>query len=258
MIALFDSGLGGLSVWSEVFKLMPNEDYLYISDSGNAPYGPRPVDYIINRAQIISRFLIERGADIIIVACNTATAAAITNLRESFDIPFIGMEPAIKPAALHSTSGVVGVLATAGTLKGRLYLNTLANFAGDIKVIERVGNGLVEAVERGDLNTPETIKILHEHIDPMVEAGADHIVLGCTHYPFLTSQIESIVPSSVEIVNPAPAVARQAQRVYRKLEVENSDGIKKCKFFTTGEFAPWIREYILSIAPNSQFININI
>ena len=108
------------------------------------------------------------------------------------------------------------------------------------------------------MNTPETIKILHEHIDPMVEAGADHIVLGCTHYPFLTSQIESIVPSSVEIVNPAPAVARQAQRVYRKLEVENSDGIKKCKFFTTGEFAPWIREYILSIAPNSQFININI
>ena len=240
MIGVYDSGVGGLSVWKELRAAMPAEEYCYVSDGAYCPYGPKDTAFVVGRAMAVSRFLIARGADIIVVACNTATAAAISALRTSFETPFVGMEPALKPAALHSVSGVVGVLATAGTLKGRLYLNTLARFSGKVKVIERVGSGLVELVEQGVLDGPEAEALVGRYVRPMLQAGADHIVLGCTHYPFLMKTIEKIVDGRAVIVNPAPAVARQAQRVLSELrghtdgkEPAGKSGVSA--FFSTGE-----------------------
>lgn len=244
MIGVYDSGVGGLTVLRELKKLMPWEDFIYYSDGANCPYGPKEPEFILKRAFEITDFLIGKGAEMIVVACNTATAAAINKLRERYDIPFIGMEPAIKPAAIESKSGVVGVLATAGTFKGRLYLNTLARFASDVKVIQQVGTGLVEAVERGDFNSPALVRLLHSYIDPMLEEGADHIVLGCTHYPFLAETIGSIAGPSVTIVNPAPAVARQALHVL--------EGIKKVEPSTrkgsTGYYSSGSTEVLLKLS----------
>ncbi|MBQ0024807.1 MAG: glutamate racemase [Bacteroidales bacterium] len=213
MIGVYDSGEGGKSVLKELVKLIPSEDYIYYGDSAYCPYGPKKPGFIIERASRITEFLISKGCSIIVVACNTATAAAISYLREHYPVPFVGMEPAIKPALLHSRSGVVGVLATAGTFKGRLYLDTLARFSGNVKVIERIGEGLVETVEKGILDGPDVERLIHNCIDPMLEAGADHIVLGCTHYPFLQPVIERIAGTGVTVINPAPAVARQTLRI---------------------------------------------
>lgn len=213
MIGIFDSGVGGLSVWRELVKLMPNEDYIYYADSANCPYGPKNPEYVCRRSSEIVEFLLDKGAELIVVACNTATAAAITFLREHYNFPFVGMEPAIKPAVLNSRTGVVGVLATAGTLRGRLYLDTLAKFAGDVKVIERVGEGLVELVENGNTDGQEAESLVRKYVEPMIEANADHIVLGCTHYPFLLPVIEKIVADRAVIINPAPAVAQQVLRL---------------------------------------------
>lgn len=217
MIGVYDSGVGGLSVWKELRILMPAENYVYVSDGANCPYGPKDPSFVIERALAVSRFLIAQGAELIVVACNTATAAAIATLRSSFDIPFVGMEPALKPAALHSRSGVVGVLATAGTFKGRLYLDTLARFSGKVRVIEQVGTGLVELVEQGILTGSQAEEKVGRYVRPMLAAGADHIVLGCTHYPFLSETIEKIVDGRAVLVNPAPAVARQTRRVLSQL-----------------------------------------
>ena len=234
MIGVYDSGVGGLSVWRELVKLMPDEDYVYFSDAAYCPYGPKDPSFIIERACAVTDFFIEKGCSLIVVACNTATAAAISYLRAHYTIPFVGMEPAIKPAILRSRSGVVGVLATAGTFKGRLYLNTLARFSGDVKVIEHVGEGLVETVEKGVLDGPEVEALVHRCIDPMLEAGADHIVLGCTHYPFLQPVIERIAGPLVTVVNPAPAVARQAQRLLNK-KVEPSQRKGSTEFCSSSE-----------------------
>lgn len=219
MIGVYDSGEGGKSVLKELRRLMPWEDYIYYGDKAYCPYGPKSPEFIITRACAVTDYLISRGCEVIVVACNTATAAAISYLRSHYQIPFVGMEPAIKPAVLHSKSGVVGVLATAGTFKGRLYLNTLARFSGNVKVIERIGEGLVETVEKGVLDGPEVEEMVRRCIAPMLEAGADHIVLGCTHYPFLQPVIERIAGPGITVVNPAPAVAAQTKRVL--------EGIKK-------------------------------
>lgn len=233
MIGVYDSGVGGLSVWRELYKLMPEEGYIYVSDSAYCPYGTKPVEDIIARADAITRFFLSKKVDVIVVACNTATAASIRYLRETFSIPFIGMEPAIKPAALTSESGVVGVLATANTFKGSLYNNTLEKFAAHVKVIERVGEGLVELVEAGKSEGEDVERLLHLYIDPMVEAGADAIVLGCTHYPFLTSAIAKIVGPSVKIINPAPAVALQTKRIIDAMPSHNSNRI--LEFYSSGD-----------------------
>ena len=234
MIGVYDSGVGGLSVWKELRLEMPGEDFCYVSDGAYCPYGPKDPAFVVERAMAVSRFLSGRGAQLIVVACNTATAAAITQLRAAFDFPFVGMEPALKPAALHSRSGVVGVLATAGTFKGRLYLNTLARFSGRVRVIERVGTGLVELVESGALSGPEVEDLVGHYVRPMLAEGADHIVLGCTHYPFLTGVIRQIVDGRAVIVNPAPAVARQAARVLEGIP-DRQPGSGKSEFFSTGD-----------------------
>lgn len=212
MIGIFDSGAGGLSVWKQLIAVAPEERYYYISDNAFCPYGPRPKEEIARRAVTISQYLVSQGAEIIVVACNTATAAAIDILRKSFDIPFVGMEPAVKPAAIETGSGVIGVLATKGTFSGRLYALTSEKFAKsrDIKVIETVGDGLVELVEEGRTHTPEAEALVRRYVEPVVAAGADHIVLGCTHYPFLSDLIARVAGPSLKIVDPAPAVAARA------------------------------------------------
>ena len=198
-----------MSVLREMLRLLPGASYVYYADSAHCPYGEKAPEYIRDRADAITRELLDRGADIIVVACNTATAAAISHLRECFpDIRFIGMEPAVKPAALGTRTGVVGVLATAGTLKGSKYLITKGKYADGVKVAEAVGKGLVELVESGKLSGEEAEATVEASLRPLLDAGADRIVLGCTHYPFLRPVIEKICGGKAEVVDPAPSVAR--------------------------------------------------
>ena len=244
IIGIFDSGVGGLSVWRELIKILPNNDFIYFSDSAYCPYGPRPQEEIIERASKITEFLISQCVDIIVVACNTATAAAIESLRERYSLSFVGMEPAVKPAALHSKTGVIGVLATKGTFNGKLYSRTLQKFASDLRVVEQVGYGLVELVEAGKTSGEETSKVLEKYILPMVAAGADHIVLGCTHYPFLKEEIQKIAGNNVIIIDPAPAVARHTYELLfeRNLIGKNkSDLLHQTIFYSTGDVENLLR-----------------
>ncbi len=224
MIGIFDSGIGGLSVFREIRKVLPLERYIYFSDNAHCPYGEKSREYIINRARAITGFMLENGADIIVVACNTATAAAIATLREEYPVKFIGMEPAIKPAVLSTRTGVIGVLATAGTLKADKYLNTKGKYAEDIKITEHIGQGFVELVEKGITEGPEAEDIVRSSLKPLLDEGADRIVLGCTHYPFLIDTIKKIASElyperDIEIIDPAPAVARHL------LKTMESDGL---------------------------------
>ena len=226
MIGIFDSGVGGLSVFREIQKVLPEQSYIYFSDNAHCPYGEKSREYIIDRAREITRFMLEKGCEIIVVACNTATAAAISTLREEFPVKFIGMEPAIKPAAQATVSGVVGVLATAGTLKASKYLDTREKWAQNVKIVEHIGQGFVELVESGDTYSQYAEKTVRNSLMPLLEAGADTIVLGCTHYPFLIDTINKVANAeypqrNVTIIDPAPAVARHL------LEVMKEDGIEE-------------------------------
>lgn len=226
MIGIFDSGIGGLSVFREIRKILPEQSYIYYSDSAHCPYGEKSQEYIIDRAREITRFLLDKGAEIIVVACNTATAAAISTLREEFPVKFIGMEPAIKPAASQTRTGVIGVLATAGTLKADKYQSTRERWGDDVQIVEQVGKGFVELVEKGLTEEREAEETVGVCIEPLLDAGADTIVLGCTHYPFLSHTIrkvsEKLVPGrTVTIIDPAPAVARHL------VEVMDESGIEK-------------------------------
>ena len=217
MIGVFDSGSGGLSVLKEIVRLLPDEQYVYFADNAFCPYGEKTAAEIRSRAHVITDRLLAEGAGIIVVACNTATAAAIADLRESYpDIPFIGMEPAVKPAAIGTRTGVIGVLATAGTLKGSKYLNTKGKYEDDVKIVEHVGQGFVELVEACDLDSPKAEEIVRESVTPLLAECADTIVLGCTHYPFLAPVIQRIAGDDVTVIDPAPAVARQTVNVMQQ------------------------------------------
>ena len=213
MIGIFDSGIGGLSVFREIRKVLPEQSYVYYSDNAHCPYGEKTREYIIDRARAITRFLLDKGCEIIVVACNTATAAAIATLREEFQIKFIGMEPAIKPAAQATKTGVVGVLATAGTLKATKYIDTRARWAENVRIVEHIGQGFVELVEKGITTGPDAESTVRTSLIPLLDAGADMIVLGCTHYPFLSETISKVASEAypdrtIKIIDPAPAVAR--------------------------------------------------
>jgi glutamate racemase len=224
-IGIFDSGSGGLSVYRELKKLLPQERYLYFSDNAHCPYGEKTAEYIQDRARTITDFLLEKGADIIVVACNTATAAAIATLRAEYpDVPFIGMEPAVKPAALGTHSGVIGVLATAGTLKGSKYLHTRGRFEDDVRIVEHVGEGFVELVEGGILDGEKAEETVRTSLQPLLDQGADTIVLGCTHYPFLQPVIQRLAGPSVQVIDPAPAVARQTLHVLQEKGIPTGKG----------------------------------
>lgn len=226
MIGIFDSGIGGLSVFREIRKVLPEQSYVYYSDNAHCPYGEKTREYIIDRARAITRFLLEKGCEIIVVACNTATAAAIATLREEFPVKFIGMEPAIKPAAQATKTGVVGVLATAGTLKATKYIDTRARWAQNVRIVEHIGQGFVELVEKGITTGHEADSTVRTSLMPLLDAGADMIVLGCTHYPFLSETISKVASEAypereIKIIDPAPAVARHL------LEVMNEEGIQE-------------------------------
>ena len=231
-IGVFDSGVGGLSIWREIHRLMPEESTCYLADSKNAPYGNRSRDEIIALSIKNTELLLSMGAKIIVVACNTATTNAISHLRSVFDVPIIGIEPATKPAALNSQSGIIGVLATLGTLSSELFLSTSAMFREEVEIIETVGTGLVQIVETGELEKAKPL--LEEYLRPMIEAGADNIVLGCSHYPFLIHLMREIVPSTVRIIDSGAPVARHTQKVLQQLDLLSDNHKHKLEFYTNG------------------------
>lgn len=234
-IGIFDSGVGGLSVWREIIKVLPYESTIYYADNANCPYGDKSQQEIIQLADTVTGFLVEKGCSIIVVACNTATAAAIDYLRSAYSIPFVGMEPAVKPAAVKSKTGVIGVLATRGTFNGRLFQETSRKYASDVKMLIQPGYGLVELVEAGDFSSPKVYELLRKYVEPMLEAGADHLVLGCTHYPFLTDAINDIAKGTLLIVDPAPAVALQVKRVVDGLPIQRDADVPSYRFFSSGD-----------------------
>ncbi len=211
-IGVFDSGVGGLSVLRHIRAALPGERLIYVADSGHVPYGDKPPSYIEQRARAISRFLIEQGADAIVIACNTATAAAAATLRGEFALPIVAMEPAVKPAVAATRSGVVGVLATVGTLQSARFAALLEKHAGDVEIVTQGCPGLVEQVERGDLAGPDTRALIKRYTAPLLARGADTIILGCTHYPFLAPLIRSVAGADVALVDTGAAVARQLER----------------------------------------------
>lgn len=234
MIGVFDSGLGGMSVVVELRRLLPRADILYYADSGRAPYGPRPLEQVRTFSEQITSHLLEAGADMVIVACNAASAASLHELRRRHAaVPFVGMEPAVKPAAATTRSGVVGVLTTAATFQGALFSSVIDRFATDVTVEAAICDGWVELVEAGDTEGPAVEEAVRRHVQPLLAAGADTLVLGCTHYPFLAAAIGRVAGPAVTLVDPAPAVARQAQRI--AMEIDASEGTGSLAVETSGD-----------------------
>jgi glutamate racemase len=241
-IGIFDSGVGGLSVLKAIRQQLPREKIIYIADQAHVPYGPRPLEEVRAFSEAITRFLLGEGAKLMVVACNTASAAALIWLRQAFpEIPFVGMEPAVKPAAETTQSGIVGVLATPATFQGALYASVLERFAQGVRIIQDTCPGLVAQIEAGKLAGLESRAILESALKPMLAEGIDTVVLGCTHYPFVIPLIEEIAGSKVRVIDPAPAVARQTGRVLSNSGISNHeaetglDGRSDPIFYTTGQ-----------------------
>lgn len=237
-IGIFDSGVGGLSVLRAIRAQLPKENLLYFADQGHVPYGPRSLEEVRQFSEAITSHLLEQGAKLIVVACNTASAAALHYLRETFpNVPFVGMEPAVKPAAEQTHSGVVGVLATPATFQGALYASVVERFASDVTVLQNTCSGLVEEIERGDVDGDKAKQILESALRPMLGRGLDTVVLGCTHYPFAIPQIEAICGDSVRVIDPAPAVARQVERRLDALGLLNPHTGGDVQLMTSGDVA---------------------
>ena len=235
-IGVFDSGVGGLSLLRELQSLLPKEDFIYISDNAFAPYGALSPNEILTRSKAMTRWLIEQSCKLIVVACNTATTNAIESLRQTCPIPFVGIEPAIKPAALQTKTGVIGILATKGTLSSGLFHQTSSTYGQGVRVLEKEGKHLVEMIESGKIHTEEVEHLLQSYIQPMIEQGADHLVLGCTHYPFLTPILTRILPQHVEIVDCSGAVAKQVERVLKKEQLLcGLQHVGNATYFCTGD-----------------------
>ena len=236
-IGIFDSGVGGLSVLRAVRRELPYEDILYLGDQAHIPYGPREKTQIRDFSYAITRFLLALGAKLIVVACNTASAVALHDLRKKFpDVSFVGMEPAVKPAAETTNTGKVGVLATPTTFAGELYASVVERFARGVMLFQDTCPGLVEQIEKGNLDGPETRRILKQALAPMLEGGIDTVVMGCTHYPFVIPQIETITGPSVRTIDPAPAIARQVRRLLTQRDLLNpSESRGALQFYTSGD-----------------------
>jgi glutamate racemase len=235
-IGIFDSGVGGLSVLGAIKQLLPDEDIVYIADQDHVPYGTRSKDQVRNYAVGITRFLLGEGVKLIVVACNTASAAALFHLRSAFpQTPFVGMEPAVKPAAEGTQSGVVGVLATPATFQGELYTSVVERFANGVDIVQDTCPGLVTQIENGELDSSETRKILENGLHPMIEKGIDRVVMGCTHYSFVIPLIQEMVGPQVEVIDPAPAVARQTRLVLQSCGLSKSGAVPgEIQLMTTG------------------------
>jgi glutamate racemase len=211
-IGVFDSGVGGLSILDEALQQLPHHNYIYFADSANAPYGDKPPQWIAERSLQICRYLMEQDCSAIVVACNTATAEAIATIRSTLDIPIIGVEPGIKPAAMQSQNGIVGVLATEATLNSDKFNALLATLPEHCQFIKQAGAGLVPLIEAGLIETPEMQALLRSHLKPIQDQGADTLVLGCTHYPFLKKMIRAVVGDSMTLIDTSDAVVRQLLR----------------------------------------------
>lgn len=235
-IGIFDSGVGGTSIWKEIQKLLPNESTIYLADSKNAPYGEKSEEQILQLSIKNTELLLEKGSKIIVVACNTATTNAIDYLRNNYNVPFIGIEPAIKPAALQSKSKSVGILATKGTLSSSLFHSTSENHASGIKIIEQEGKGLVPLIEDGKVNSDETKMLLRTYLKPMLEKGIDYLVLGCTHYPYLIPVLKEMLPATVQIIDSGEAVARQTKAILEKTDLWNASEVtENYKFYSNSD-----------------------
>jgi glutamate racemase len=235
-IGVFDSGVGGLSVLRELRALLPEERYIYIADQAHVPYGQRELAEVRRFSLGVADYLLGRGAQIIVVACNTASAAALAQLRAAHPaFPFVGMEPAVKPAAEQSRRGVIGVIATAATFQGELFASVVHRHARGVRVIQQTCPGLVERIEAGETDGPALESFLRERLQPLLDAGIDELVLGCTHYPFVTGALQSVFGPGVKIIDPAPAVARQVQRLLAGKRA--SGGVGGVEFCTSGDAA---------------------
>ncbi len=234
-IALLDSGVGGLSILREVRRELPHEDVLYLADQAHVPYGPRPLSEIQRFARGITRFFLAQGAKAIVLACNAASAASLHHLRETFPhVPFVGMEPAVKPAAQNTRTGVVGVITTKATYQGELFASVIDRFAKGITVVTQVCPDFVTLVERGELDTPPVWEAAQAYLTPLLEAGIDQLVLGCTHFPFLKPVLAEVVGPGVTIVDPSPAIACQTARVI-DTQQNTATHIGHVTYFTSGD-----------------------
>jgi glutamate racemase len=247
-IGLFDSGIGGTSIWSAIHALLPHENTIYLADSINAPYGLKSKSEIIELCEKNTELLLELNCKLIVVACNTATTNAITELRNKYDIQFIGIEPAIKPAANNSKTQTIGILATAGTINSELFIKNLEQFQST-KIIEQIGHNLVNLIENGEINSQQTFKLLQEYLEPMIEKNIDYLVLGCSHYPYLIPQIKRILPKHIQVIDSGEAVALQTKNVLNN-NIGFNDGLFKPKsiFYTNGN------PIILSEIMNNKFL----
>ena len=232
-IGVFDSGVGGLSVVREIRRLLPEEHVLYVADRAHCPYGVRPPAEVVTLASAISRFLIVRGAKLIVVACNTASVAALPHLRATFSVPFVGIVPAVKPAAQLTRTGKVGVLATPGTFQGEMFTRLVREHASDVQVLPMSCPGLVELAEEGNVAGPEACQLVASYVRPLLDAGADVLVLGCTHYPFYRPLVEQIAGPSIPVLDTGMAVARQVGRVLEASQLRRMGGHGAVHYFTT-------------------------
>jgi glutamate racemase len=230
-IGIFDSGVGGTSIWKEIKALLPNENTIYLSDSKNAPYGEKGTQEIIDLSFKNTEFLLHQNCKLIIVACNTATTNAIKTLRKKYSVPFIGIEPAIKPAALKTKTNIIGILATKGTLTSELFEKTSSTIRHQIVIKEKIGTGLVDLIESGKINSPEVKQLLTSYLEPMLEENVDCLVLGCTHYPYLIPQIREIVGDKIQIIDSGQAVARQTKAILEKYKLLNIDSVNGTHHF---------------------------
>ena len=221
-IGIFDSGVGGTSIWSEINSLLPYENTLYLSDSKNAPYGEKSKEDILQLAIKNTEYLLDQHCKIIVVACNTATTNAISYLRAQYQVPFIGIEPAIKPASIQTKTNTIGILATQGTLNSELFENTSRKIDKEIRIVEQIGKGLVELIESGRLHSQEMTGLLQSYLHPMLAQNIDCLVLGCTHYPYLIPQIRSIIGPTIQIIDSGEAVAKQTKKVLAASQLLNT------------------------------------
>ena len=232
-IGVFDSGVGGTSIWKEIHSLLPNENTIYLADSKYAPYGDKSKNKILELSIKNTEFLIKKRCKLIVVACNTATTNAIKTLRKTYNIPFIGIEPAIKPAALKTKTKTIGILATKGTLSSDLFNKTTNLFTEGITVIEQVGEGIVPLIEIGKINSQEMKVILQKHLNPLLEANIDYLVLGCTHYPYLIPLLVEMLPKNIKIIDSGEAVARQTKAILQQKNLFNTKNDKpNFKFYS--------------------------
>ena len=245
-IGIFDSGLGGLSVWQALHDALPNESLIYLGDGARCPYGSRSREEVLQFTEEAVERLLSEGCKMIVVACNTATAVAIKYLREKYaTIPFVGLEPAVKPAALTTKSGIIGVLATKRSLEGDHFRRAEEKYGSEVTILKAVGDGFVEAVECNEEDAPETAELVRKAVQPLVEAGADKIVLGCTHYPFLRAVIADIAGEGVEIIDSSEAVARRVATLLEENDIKADDGNEAEYHFLTfadDEYAEKLRE----------------